>query len=135
MDYGSFIRSCLIGGTAALAVFVPLGAKRRVRVPPIVWWLCLIVGGGACVYGLSHSTAPSYATQITAIGKAYDHVERRRGRGTYFGFRFVPDGGEPVDIETLIILPDWGVPAIFDGRTFRVVYLQDNKRFLKNEAI
>jgi hypothetical protein len=72
MDYGSFIGSCLIGGTAALAVFFPLGAKRRVRVPPIVWWLCLIVGGGACVYGLSHSTAPSYATQITAIGKAYD---------------------------------------------------------------
>jgi hypothetical protein len=57
------------------------------------------------------------------------------GGGTYFGFRLVPDGGEPVDIETLIILPDRGAPAIFDGRTFRVVYLQDNKRFLKNEAI
>lgn len=87
------------------------------------------------MYGLSHSTAPSYATQITAIGKAYDHVERRRGRGTYFGFRFVPDGGEPVDIETLIILPDRGSSGNFRWTTFRVVYLQDNKRFLKNEAI
>jgi hypothetical protein len=47
----------------------------------------------------------------------------------------VPDGGKPVDIETEIILPDWNTPAIFDGRNFRVVYLQDNKRVLKNEAI
>jgi len=38
-------------------------------------------------------------------------------------------------METEIILPGWGDPAIFDGRTFRVVYLQDSKRIVKNEAI
>ena len=88
------------------------------------------------MYGLSHSTVPSFAQRITAVGKAYDHVERRQGRDTYYGFRFSPDGGgEPIDIETEIILPGWGVPEIFNGRTFRVVYLQDSKRSLKNEAI
>ncbi|HLX84344.1 MAG TPA: hypothetical protein VKR59_10625 [Terriglobales bacterium] len=87
------------------------------------------------MYGLSHSTAPSLARRVTIVGKAFDHVEMRRGRDTYNGFRFVPDGGEPVNLETQIILPDWNTPAIFDGRTFRVVYLQDSKRILKNEAI
>ena len=53
----------------------------------------------------------------------------------FHGFRFVSDGGEPVNIETEIILPCWAGPAIFDGRTFRVVYLQDSKRIVKNEAI
>jgi hypothetical protein len=40
-----------------------------------------------------------------------------------------------VNIETEIILPGWADRAIFDGRTFRVVYLQDSKRIVKNEAI
>jgi hypothetical protein len=66
-------------------------------------------------------------------------VDRSHGawpyKDTYHGFRFVPDRGEPVNIETEIILPGWGDPAIFDGRTFRVVYLQDSKRIVKNEAI
>ena len=47
----------------------------------------------------------------------------------------MPDGGDPVNIETEIILPDWGTPAFFDGRTFRVVYLKESKRVLQNEAI
>jgi hypothetical protein len=37
--------------------------------------------------------------------------------------------------EIEIIIPGWSDPAIFDGRTFRVAYLQDNKRTVKNEAI
>jgi hypothetical protein len=120
---------------AALAVFFPLKAKRRACIQPLVWWLCLILGAIACMYGLFHSTAPSFATRITAIGRAYNHVEHKQGRDTYYGFRFVPDGGEPVNIETEIILPGWANPAIFNGRTFRVVYLDDNNRALKNEAI
>jgi hypothetical protein len=135
MDRDSFIIWCLPGLAVALAVFFTLGAKRRACIPRLAWWLCLILGVVTCVFGLSHSTAPSFATRITAIGKAYDYVERKRGRDTYYGFRFVPDGGEPVNIETQIILPDWRTPANFDGRTFRVVYLQDSKRTLKNEAI
>jgi len=34
-----------------------------------------------------------------------------------------------------LAFPDWNSPALFDRRTFRVVYLQDTKRELKNEAI
>jgi hypothetical protein len=130
-----FLGYCLIGMGTALAVFFPLKARRRACIPPLVWWLCLILGAVACIYGLSHSTAPSSATRITAVGRAYDDVERRLGRDTYFAFRFVPDGGQPINVETEIILPGWANPAIFDGRTFRVVYLDDNKRALKNEAI
>ncbi len=139
MDRDLYTLWCLLGIAVALAVFFPLGAKRRACISLLVWWLCLIVGGVTCMYSLFHSTAPSFTTRIAAIGKAYDYVERTRGRyterDTYYGFRFVPDGGDPVNIETEIILPDWGTPAIFDGRTFRVVYLKDSKRVLKNEAI
>jgi hypothetical protein len=135
MDRGSYTVWALLGITVALAVFFTLGAKRRAHIPPIIWWLCLIVGTVTVMYGLFHSTAPSFGPRITAIGKAYDYVERRRGRDTYYGFRFIPDGGESVNIETEIIIPDWANPAAFNGRTFRVVYLQDSKRSLKNEAI
>lgn len=139
MDRDLYKLWCLLGIAVALAVFFPLGAKRRACISPIVWWLFLILGFITCVYGLSHSTEPSFATRVTVIGKAYDYVARTRGispfKDTYHGFHFVPDSGEPVNIETEIILPDWGAPAIFNGRTFRVVYLQDSKRIVKNEAI
>jgi hypothetical protein len=135
MDRDSFTVWCLLGMAVALAVFFTLGAKRRACIPPLLWWLCLILGAVLCMFGLFHSTAPSFATRITEIGKAYDHVERKRGIDTYYSFRFVPDGAEPVNIETYIILPDWGTATTFDGPTFRVVYLQDSKRILKNEAI
>jgi hypothetical protein len=139
MDRDLYKLWCLLGIAAAMAVFFPLGAKRRVCISAMVWWLCLIVGFVTCMYSLFHSTAPSFATRITAIGKSYDYVERTRGispfKDTYYGFRFMPVGGEPINIETEIILPDWGTPTIFNGRTFRIVYLQNNKRILKNEAI
>ena len=125
-----------MGMAATLAVFYPLGARRRARIPLYAWWVCLILGVVLCFYGLSHSTAPSFAPRITAVGKAYDHVERKAGRDTYYGFRFLPDdGGGPVDIETSIILPGWGVPEVFNGRTFRVVYLRSSDRAMTNEAI
>ena len=136
MDRGIFIGASLLGMAAALAVFYPLGAKRRACIPYPLWWVCLGLGVVVCIYGLAHSTAPSFAPRITAVGKAYDHVELRQGRDTHYGFHFLPDEiGEPVDIETSIILPGWAVPEVFNERTFRVVYLQSSKRALKNEAI
>jgi hypothetical protein len=88
---------------------------------------------------MSHSTVPSFSRRITAVGKAYDHVDREIHTGyhhdTVCGFRFVPAGGNPVNIETQIILPNWNTPAIFDGQSFRVVYLDDDQRVFKNEAI
>jgi hypothetical protein len=136
MDRGIFIGASLLGMAAALAVFYPLGAKRRACIPYPLWWVCLGLGVVVCIYGLAHSTAPSFAPRITAVGIAYDHVELRQGRDTHYGFHFLPDkNGEPMYFETSIILPGWGVPEIFNGRTFRVVYLQSSKRPLKNEAI
>ncbi len=126
MDRGYYMVFCFLGFTAAMAVFFLLGAKRRAWIPPLAWWLFLIVGCVICMYGLSHSTVPSFAPRITAVGKAYDHFERRRGRETSYGFRFVPEGGGSIMVETEIILPKWGIPAIFNGQTFRVVYLDDN---------
>ena len=91
---------------------------------------------------MSHSTVPSFSTRITAVGKAYDYVDREVHTGyhhdTIHGFRFVPEGGEgggPINIETEISLLDAAHPAIFDGQVFRIVYLNDNERVLKNEAI
>jgi hypothetical protein len=120
----------------ALVVVIRLEAKRRASIPAFVWWLCGILGAVACIYGLFQSTAPSFATRITAVGRTYDSAEHPQGRSTsYFSFRLVPDSGQPVDIETSIIIPSWGNPSIFNGRTFRVVYLDENNRTLKNEAI
>jgi hypothetical protein len=136
MDRAIFTGFSLLGTVAALAIFYPLGAIRRACIPSFVWWVCLGLGVVLCVYGLSHSTAPSFAPRITAVGKAYDHVEVRQGRDTHYGFRFLPEeGSEPVYLETSIILPGWGRPEVFNGRTFRVVYLQSNDRALKNEAV
>jgi hypothetical protein len=135
MDRTLFIGCCLLGVVPGMVGFFVIGAKRRSDIPPLAWWLCLIAGFVALMYGLTHATTPSLATPITAIGKAYDHVEIRQGRDTHYGFRFVPDGGKSIKIETLIILPDWAHPASFNGRTLRIRYLEGGNLGLKNEAI
>ncbi len=128
-----------LGAAPALAIFFLLRAKRRTSIPSLAWWFSVAIGVVLFFYGLSHSTVPSFARRITVVGKAYDHVDREIHTGyhhdTIYGFRFVPDGGNPINIETEIILPRWGVPAIFNGQVFRVVYIDDDNRTLKNEAI
>ena len=132
MDYAHFMGCGLLGFIPALAIFFLLGAKRRASVPLLAWCLSLILGAAICFYGLFHSTVPSFSTRITAVGKFYDYVEREGYRGdTTYGFRFVPEGGETINIHTKILLPHRGM----DGRTYRVVYLKDENRRLKNEAV
>jgi hypothetical protein len=133
MSYGLYMGCCLLGLAAAMAIFVPLGPKRRAWIPPLAWWLLLILGAVTCWYGMSHSTAPSFASRVTAVGKIYEFGERGRGRDRYFGFRFVPEIGDTIDMQTEMVFPHWGNPSI--QRTFRVVYLQSSDRFLRNEAI
>jgi hypothetical protein len=139
MDYAHFMGCCLLGFGPALAIFFLLRPKRRTRIPPLGWWLSLILGTVVCFYAMSQSTVPSFSTRITAVGRTYDYVQREIRSGyhhdTVYGFRLVPEGGKPIQIETEIILPGWADPAVFNGRTFRVVYLQDTTRALKNEAI
>ena len=71
-------------------------------IPPLAWWLFLALGTVVFFYGLSHSTVPSFSRRITAVGKAYDHVDREIHNGyhhdTIYGFRFVPDGGNPINL-------------------------------------
>lgn len=139
MDYTHSMLCSLLGVGPALAIFYLVRAKRRAWIPPLAWWLFLALGAVVFFYGMSHSTVPSISTRITAVGKAYDYVERGIHTGyhhdTIYGFRFVPEGGEPINIETEISLPDAAHPAIFDGQVFRIVYLNDDARILKNEAI
>ena len=139
MDFTLHMECCLLGGGPALAIFFALGAKRRAWIPPLAWWLSLILGVVIGGYAMFHSTMPSFSTRITAVGRAYDYVEREIHSGyhhdTIYGFQLVPEGRQPIHIETEIILLDAAKPAVFNGRILRVVYLADRKRILKNEAI
>src|SRR5208337_3581195 len=115
MDFTHGMVCSLLGAGPALAIFFLLRAKRRAWIQPLAWWLFLALGVIVWFYGMSHSTVPSFSRRITAVGKAYDHVEREIHTGyhhdTVYGFRFVPDGGKPINIETQIILPYWNTPA------------------------
>src|ERR1017187_7173347 len=139
MDSAHSIGYCWLGFASAAAVFYLLRSKRRAWIPPLAWWLSLGLGVVIYFYGRSHSTMPSFSTRITAVGKAYSYAQREIQSGGHqnaiYGFLFLPEGGEPINIETEIILPDSYHPADFDGRVFRVVYLKDSERVLKNEAI
>lgn len=135
MDRSSFILVGLLGcGIGWLAIWL-LGPQRRVGISPLAWWSCLIVGATIAMYGLSHSTAPSFAPRVTASGQASAFTEQRFGRNTKFVFRFVPEGGNPINLETQIIMPHWGNAEVFSRRTLKVVYLKDSSRSVRNEAV
>ena len=139
MDYAHAMGCSLLGIVPAYAVYYFLRAKRRAWIPPLGWWLSVAIGAVSFFYGMSHSTVPSTASRITAVGEAYDYVEREIHSGTHhdtiYGFRFEPENGEPIRIETKVSLLDTAHPLDFNGRTLRVVYLKDDSRVLKNEAI
>ena len=104
MDYPQYMVCALLGAGSALAIFFLLRPKHRASIPPFGWWFSLILGAVIMFYGMSHSTMPSFSPRITAVGKAYDHVEREVHTGyhhdTIYGFRFVPEGSEPINIES-----------------------------------
>jgi len=125
----------LIGIALGFVGFGYLKPSRRADIPVFVWWVCIALALVAFAIGISQSTVPSFAPRITAVGNAYDCLQIREGRDSYFEFRFVPDQGTTVELETEIALPNWGHPEVFDGRSLRVVYLDTVNRSLKNEAI
>src|ERR1700739_83726 len=135
MSYLIYLGCCLLGTVAAMAVFIPLGAKRREWIPPLGWWLCFTLGLVVGSYGMTHATAPSFATRVTAVGKIHKYIERSAGRNSYFEFSFMPDDGNTINMRSNISFPYWSDPSILDGRKFRLVYLQDSDRFMENEAI
>jgi hypothetical protein len=135
MFHGYFMMFSLIGIALGFVGFGYLKPARRADVPAFVWWLCIALAFVAFAIGISQCTVPSFAPRITAVGNAYDCLQIRQGRDSYFEFRFVPEQGSTVEMQTAIALPNWRRPDIFDGRSLRVVYLDKVKRPLKNEAI
>ena len=132
---GYFVGGWLAGAMVAFALFFSLGIRRRARVPSFAWWFSISVGFITCLYCELHSAAPSFAQPITVIGKAYNCVEHRVGKGHKFSFTACPQDGGSLAIETRIALPGWKSPADFDGRTLRIAYLPDRDRNPSNEAI
>lgn len=98
MDRSIFILWYLLGVGMALAILLLIGPRRRACISPIAWWSCLILGAFVCMYGLSQSTAPSFAPQVTVVGKASAFVERRVGRSRKFVFEFSPANGNPINL-------------------------------------
>lgn len=135
MDRSSFILVCLLGcGVGSVALWL-LGPQRRAGISLLTWWSCMIVGATVCMYGLFRSTTPSFAPRVTASGKASAFIDQKYGRNSKFVFRFVPEGGKPINIETHIIVPHWRNAEVFSKRTLKVTYLNDRSRSVSNEAV
>jgi len=107
-------------------------------------WLVVLSGPGSRCFLLRHVSLDCAVVRTASHGSglAYDYIEREVYSGyhhsTIYGFRFAPEGGGgggPINIETEISLLDAAHPEIFNGQLFRIVYLNDNGRVLKNEAI
>ena len=127
MDYAHFTGCALLGLGPALAIFFLSGAKRRAWIPPLAWWLSLPWESYSCFTAYPTRPSPLFQprsrqwAKLTTTGSGKVRLPTALATAS---FRFVPEGGKPINIETEIILPDWGSPADFDGRTFRVVYLR-----------
>jgi hypothetical protein len=129
------------GGLAAiLAVlfFKFFGSERRSSVPLIVWGACLVLGFSTVMYSLIHSTGPSFAPRITAVGKVSDCFEPHSGKHfDKYVFHFEPESGAPFFLETRILTPPVCLFRLrgTDTGTYRIVYLDDSHRNPSNEPI
>ncbi len=135
MDKPIFILWGLLGFGIAFGIVMPLGAVRRSRIQKYVWWVLLVSGATICMYGLSHSTSPSFGRRVSSVGTASALVEQKVGGDSKFVFAFIPSNGQPVNLQTRIIVPHWGNAEVFQRRTLRVTYLDDPARSVSNEAI
>ena len=125
----------------ALLCVIGLVVRRAVRRYTTVglFWASLSLAGFALTgFSGANSTKPSSAPRITITGAAADCVEHRIGRGNYsYSFFFTPTTGVPIELESRIKAPlCWrDSQSGSDGRVYRVQYLNDPNRRLKNEAI
>jgi hypothetical protein len=104
--------------------------------PKLAWWPCVILGGVVGLVAAVQSTDPSFAPRITVTGRAFGCYTEHIGRSYKNLFRFEPASGGQISIQTKI----WGpmcraTSKYFDDRTYRIVYLDDTKRSVSNEAI
>ena len=104
----------------------------------LMWSGVCFAGFAVAGFSGAKSTAPSSAPRVTVTGLAQGCIEHRIGRGNYtYSFSISPAGGSPVQLTSRIKAPFcWtGTASDFDARVYRVVYLDDSNRNLKNEAI
>lgn len=122
---------------ALLAVLVRRAAMKYTKMGLI--WACVVLAGFATAgFSGAKSTTPSSAPRSTVSGVAQDCVQRQFGRSNYtYSFLLLPSDAPPVRMATRIKLPlCWnGTQSGTDNRLYRVVYLDDPNRTLKNEAI
>jgi hypothetical protein len=104
----------------------------------LVWALLCFAGFGLAGFSGANSTKPSSAPRVTVTGIVADCIEHQRGKGNFtYSFVLVPITGVPVELESRIKAPlCWqGTGAASKGRVYRVVYLDDPNRNLKNEVV
>ena len=104
----------------------------------LTWWSLSLAGFVLAGFSGAKSTVPSSAPRVTITGLAEGCVRHVIGRGNYiYLFQVKPLQGLPVSVATRIKSPPcWSDDSLgSDGRVYRIVYLDDANRKLKNEAI
>jgi hypothetical protein len=127
----------LIALLFVIAMLVRNGAKKYTPAG-LIWALLCLMGFGLAGFSGANSTTPSSAPRTTLTGAAANCIEHRRGRGSFtYSFVLTPTTGVPVRLETRIKAPIcWqGGGTGSDAAEYRVVYLDDQDRDLRNEAI
>lgn len=104
-----------------------------------MFWGSVCLAGFACAgFSAPYTTLPSTAPHVSIKGVARDCVRHVVGRDNYtYSFQFEPFAGSPLNISTNIDAPIcWNDSQRgMDGRVYRIIYLDDPTRNLKNEAI
>ena len=125
----------LLGFPTTIFLFFITPARYRAKVPGLLWGLSLVIGGVLLICSLVYSTVPSMAPRITLRGTASPFIEHRVGKSSKFSFMFLPEHGQPIELETELVPPHWGNEEIFAGRVFNLTYLDTVNREVKHEVI
>ena len=125
---------------APLVIVVMLIRKVAKKYTPwgLVWWSVGLAGFAVAGISGANSTMPSTAPRLTVSGLAQCCAQQTIGRGNYiYSFMLMRTNAPSISLSTHIKLPIcWSGPSTdSDGRLYRVKYLADPSRTLKNEAI
>lgn len=125
---------------APLVIVVMLTRKVAKKYTPwgLVWWSVGLAGFAVAGISAANSTMPSTAPRLTVSGLAQGCAQQTIGRGNYiYSFLLMRTNAPSISLSTHIKLPIcWSGPSTDShGRLYRVKYLADPSRTLKNEAI
>jgi hypothetical protein len=74
---------------------------------PQHWPFCLFHGAATCMEGLSHSTAPSFASRVRRSAKLTTILSEDKGETLPMSLVLCLKAAAPSVLRTEIILPDW----------------------------